>query len=198
VRPYGDFFPGEVVLTGKEGVPSLPPCLLCVEVSDLPCRHTHDVAAYVTVAVTVTVIATVTVTLWWLRRVREQVIPATQTAVIDAHCLLNRRPGSTTAELGAPVSPSRDAKALSSASSASMGAGSGAGAGGGASADVARGASHFSQEKPFVASILGARYLTAGGAKSDRRVIHVELDISDSGIAYIPGARLFALLLLSL
>ncbi|KAG5178491.1 hypothetical protein JKP88DRAFT_269091 [Tribonema minus] len=46
----------------------------------------------------------------------------------------------------------------------------------------------YTAEHPFPARVRAARYLTAAGAASrDRRVIHIELDIARSGMAYEPG-----------
>jgi hypothetical protein len=50
-----------------------------------------------------------------------------------------------------------------------------------------------SQRNPFVCPVIGARYLTAGGAAAPRRVIAIDFDISGSDIEYVPGALLFQL-----
>jgi hypothetical protein len=69
------------------------------------------------------------------------------------------------------------------------GLGSGAGAGTAASdGSAAPVGPRYTQESPFLAPISGARYLTAGGVRSDRRVVHMELDLTGSGISYVPGA----------
>lgn len=57
----------------------------------------------------------------------------------------------------------------------------------GAGAGAEAGHPRYSQQQPFMATIVNARYLTAGGSASDRRVIHMELDLSGSGISYVPG-----------
>mmetsp|Transcript_23806 Transcript_23806/g.31125 ORF Transcript_23806/g.31125 Transcript_23806/m.31125 type:complete len:961 (-) Transcript_23806:204-3086(-) len=45
----------------------------------------------------------------------------------------------------------------------------------------------YNNEHPYPAKVRGARYLTEGGRSSDRRVIHLELNLGNSGIRYQPG-----------
>jgi NADPH-ferrihemoprotein reductase len=45
-------------------------------------------------------------------------------------------------------------------------------------------------ERPFLAALTGARYLTSESSHPDRQVVHLELDLGGSGIEYGPGDAL--------